>query len=537
MTCDPCSLLCVSDSHRCDAGFDMYDLSSPNDLTGCMSPCGASCCTSGQQCMQTYCCTPGAPDLPDDQLLDGNCDGIDGTIADAVFVDPIGGSDANAGTIDHPKQHLGGASGAIATAAATGKHQVLVSKGAISEPQPVTLADGVGVWAGYDAAHGWQRADANGHASVMVSGGTTGVAAMGLSKPTAWDRVDVTGPGSTVPSASVYGFFVVSCGGALAITHATITAGHAGDGASAPAPPAAPMRFDGTAGGTSNVGFGCGCDSTTTANCQTPPGYPGGCTAGSGGTPTCGGYNGGSGADCGVAPNYEFGAVPSASNGDGPAGGAGASVSGPAQPGGPGASSAPAAGGASFGTVDNMGYHAADGATGADGQPGSGGGGGHLSPDPVDCSAWPSTPGFNTTAGGGGGGGGCAGKAAAKAGGGGGSFALFAWQSNLSIDRVTFVSGAGGAGGQGAAGQSGGAGGLGGGSGATLGASGGRGGDGAASGGGGGGPSFCIELAGGSQTPSGQITYQVGAPGPLGMGGVAGNNNGQPGASGATHNN
>ena len=48
---------------------------------------------------------PGAPDLPDLSFVDSNCDGIDGTEADAIFVSPKG-SDANPGTRAKPKREI-----------------------------------------------------------------------------------------------------------------------------------------------------------------------------------------------------------------------------------------------------------------------------------------------------------------------------------------------------------------------------------------------------------------------------------------------
>jgi hypothetical protein len=45
---------------------------------------------------------PGALDAPDLSFVDSNCDGIDGTVNDAVFVSP-NGKDTNPGTKDTPK--------------------------------------------------------------------------------------------------------------------------------------------------------------------------------------------------------------------------------------------------------------------------------------------------------------------------------------------------------------------------------------------------------------------------------------------------
>ena len=60
---------------------------------------------------------PGAPDLPDLGFVDSNCDGIDGTEKDAIFVSP-NGNDGNPGTKSQPKREVQAAvtaAGRIAT--------------------------------------------------------------------------------------------------------------------------------------------------------------------------------------------------------------------------------------------------------------------------------------------------------------------------------------------------------------------------------------------------------------------------------------
>src|SRR5581483_8228224 len=67
---------------------------------------------------------PGAPDLPDIGFVDSNCDGIDGTESDAIFVSPAG-SDANPGTRSRPKRQI---EAAVLAAAGTAKY-VLAAAG------------------------------------------------------------------------------------------------------------------------------------------------------------------------------------------------------------------------------------------------------------------------------------------------------------------------------------------------------------------------------------------------------------------------
>lgn len=121
--------------------------------------------------------------------------------------------------------------------------------------------------------------------------------------------------------------------------------------------------------------------------------------------------------------------------------------------GGNGAAAPPASDGAGardWGLLDENGWHPRDGSAGADGAPGQGGGGGRggsgAAPD----------------GGGGGGCGGCGGKGGAAGKGAGSSIALLVFNSQLLVDGVELVTGAGGAGGHGGDPQLGQAGGLGG---------------------------------------------------------------------------
>ena len=70
---------------------------------------------------------PRAPDLPDRAYVDSNCDGIDGTESDAIFVSPLG-SDGDSGQKERPKRQI---QAAVSAAAGRGKY-VLVAAGSYS---------------------------------------------------------------------------------------------------------------------------------------------------------------------------------------------------------------------------------------------------------------------------------------------------------------------------------------------------------------------------------------------------------------------
>ena len=61
---------------------------------------------------------PGAPDKPDLPFEDTNCDGIDGNLNGAIFVDGGGGLDTRSGTRDFPKKTI---TNALVAAKAAGK--------------------------------------------------------------------------------------------------------------------------------------------------------------------------------------------------------------------------------------------------------------------------------------------------------------------------------------------------------------------------------------------------------------------------------
>ena len=86
---------------------------------------------------------PGAVDKPDIAFEDTNCDGIDGDVSQAIFVDGGGGLDTRSGTKDFPKKTI---SNAIIAAKAAGK-DVYVAAG--TYPESLTLDTNVSIYGGY----------------------------------------------------------------------------------------------------------------------------------------------------------------------------------------------------------------------------------------------------------------------------------------------------------------------------------------------------------------------------------------------------
>ena len=444
------------------------------DMT-CM-PCPTVCCPASQQCGATGCCTPGGPDLPDNNFTDSNCDGVDGNAADAVFVDPTNGNDTTGdGTRPRPLQHLGGGAGALALAQAQKKHQILISTGTIHETATIALFDGIGLFGGYDAANGWNRSDANARPSLVVTAANTAVLVPTQTLATYWDRIDVSAATAATAGQSSYAMFV-NDGDLFTLSNATLVAGDGAPGvdSTTPAKQSTPATANGAAGSGSIVATCCVSVQSNT------------CVQGPAGVSSCGGFAGGKGNPCGspAAP------VP----GTGPSPGTGGGPNGPGGMGGSGAAGADAAAPptAMFGSVDASGYAPPLGTIGSVGAPGSGGGGGGFN-GPNGCTCNTSV---TTLPGGGGGAGGCGGVASTAAAGGGGSFALYLWNANPTLDAVKLVAGNGGAGGKGALGAPGQDGGSGGGPSPVLGGVGGSGGRGGSSSGGLGGPSICLEQAG-----------------------------------------
>jgi hypothetical protein len=483
-------------------------------------------------------CVQSSPnDAPDDAFLDANCDGIDGTAANAIFVAPAPlGNDVNPGDQFSPKATI---TGAMATAIALGRSQVYVAAGTFSGP--LTLNNGISLYGGYNATAGWSRSAAN--VTSIVSSTNIGVSASGINVSTIFDRFTVISGNATVPGANSIGIDIANSSSALEIRNSVINSGNGAAGSTGG------RGVDGVAGDPGSPGqTGCdGCSNNgngggggfSSCGATGGPGGRGGYgegnsdgRSGGGGSGGAGGGNLGSAAQgcsntCCSSPCRGVNGGTGGSGNTGSSGGHGGGGNG--------------AGGVTFGAwVGSSGQNGAAGGAGGSGAGGGGGGGGSSNVDLLfGCGSI-----CNDDRGGGGGGGGaggCPGTGGIGGTGGGGSFGIFVFNSSPVIAGCTIDAGNGGAGGVGGRYGDGGAGAGGGGIGASqddsgqggLGGGGAGGGRGGSGGGGGGGVSYCVYRFNSGSTSLISNNYVAGSGGAGGSGGSLNfSGNGATGASG-----
>jgi len=439
-------------------------------------------------------CDPNAPDLPDLSFVDSNCDGLDGTEADAIFVSP-NGDDANPGSRAKPKREI---QAAIDTVKAGEGRYVLAAAGTY---KPVQLASGVSVYGGYDP-NGWSRRSAS--LRTAISGSPQGILADAATR-VVLQLLTVAGEANGPASPTAYGIRAID-GSALTLQRVTVTAGPGVTG------------VKGGNGG--DGGFGARGEDAGAAHCTLERGGD-----------NCGGLGGANGWGVGRGGDGGHGGEPccfDGRRGGGPNGGAGGKNGDTGKPGGVGGDGVdgpPGRGGSAGAGIAATASRAvgAEGGTGiggAYGGIGGGGGGGGGQPGIFSDD--------NGNGGGGGGGAGGHGFGGIGGTGGGGSFGIYLYDSILIVDSSSVTAGSGGPGG---AGGNGGLGGNGGdpghGASANLsnvgrGGDGGRGGNGGPGGGGGGGaggPSIGIFKGGTSTATVTGSTIEVGTGG---AGGAAG---------------
>ena len=543
MQCDVCAFLCVAQPKAgCEVGSrdlaappaDLYgsdgpapsadlamadmavaDMAIPPDLLApadmvvppdmalpvCLNNCpGGAVCSKVPGCVPTEC-----TDEPDEAFVDTDCDGIDGSITKAIFIDPVNGNDAaNHGLLPSlPKKSLHDVE---VIANAQGRRLVLVASGTTTETGQIRLPNGIRVYGGYDAK--WVRSAKNPHAVVRAPGVATVIAMVGGPARMVWDRVDIQASTPAMAGASSIALHAANVDN-LAVSNAIIAAapGSPGNSGNAVQP--------GSAGGkgTDGQSQACGCKPDVNAcSFQCPQNL----TAGKGGTSDCNARGGdGSTTTAGI-------------KGDGAGGGDGATPGGQAQRGRDGAAGA-GGGGGKTSVFQQSGYVSGDAGDGAAGSSGGGGGGGILTNFSM-CDANCMGP-AAVVPGSGGGAGGCGGPGGKGGKGGGASIARYLWASKVTFGpMVTLSSNAGGNGGNGNNGAAGGVGASGGQANnvapSSAGANGGTGGTGGGGGAGSGGPSICIVSGKNSQVGQG-YTCQVGQPGQPGQPGQGGNGGNQ----------
>lgn len=473
---------------------------------------------------------PGAVDVPDAASIDANCDGVDGDISRAIFVDSAAGNDSFAGTIAAPVQTIG--AGLIA-AAEGGNDHVYVAGGVYQEQ--VTLVNEVSIWGRYSGGETWSRDSVNVTEISYSAADDPLVAISGTGITAATTVADLLiRTGAAPDGVSNYAVHCKGCTG-LILERNVIIAGNGGAGVDGSG------GVDGRAGADGSSGLNGAADDPFAE-----------ASGGIGGRVGCGSglQEGGAGGPGGQG--FESGEI--GVNGSGPGGGVGGlggeSITGenaltpgrglPGDQGVAGLSGVDGSnglGGLSTGVTDSEFWVGAGGGNGPDGTSGfgggGGGGGGGQGADLVDDGAG--------NGGGGGGSGGCGGSGGAGGAAGGGSFGVFLYQSTgvQIVDNVV-TSSAGGNGGSGGPGGKGGSGGKGGtgGSAATAevgaggqGGPGGDGGDGGHGGGGAGGVSYAVYKAGTTVDLSSNRL----ASGSAGPGGVSLGNPGTDGDAGASN--
>ena len=468
-------------------------------------------------------------DDPDDLFVDANCDGIDGEVSKAIFVDIASGNDSNPGSMDLPLKTI---SAAITKSASLPQVKyILVSEGNYYET--FTINRQIGIFGGYSKSNKWSRSNSY---KVNIYPSQEGIKIVQGSS-SILDRLNISSQDAVLPSSSSYGLFISNSSG-VRINKCTIKAGRGANGADGANgangevnDPSSAKGKAGTPGCEDSSGIFC-------TTCSKPLG-------GAGGKSVCG-MNGGKGGDAGKSSNYgqngEDGIGPSGSGGKGGTGGPpGRGTASPlasqyGQNGEDGRSGNNGAGGTNIGTFTASGYlpsnNGGNGEKGVNGAGGGGGGGGGGGT--ADCDSYGSS-------GGGGGAGGCGGYGGEGGKAGGASIGIFLYSSSVDMFDSTIISQNGGNGGKGGIGGTGSVGGAGGEGGAYGGAyeqddgsmggpggAGGKGGNGGAGGGGGGGPSTVIYKGAGSSINHSGCTFNRGSGG---SGGFSVGNSGQNGIS------
>ncbi len=167
-------------------------------------------------------CNPSASDPPGDGV-DGNCDGVDGTRADTIFVSPDG-ADTNSGL--EPAQPVRTVSAALAIAQGTTRRSILVAVGTY-DATPVSLGDGgaemiashrlvdgvtiSGRYAG--GAGGWVSHATDATQRSVLRGQVAAAFAFGLTTAVTFHDVDLVSElANPFPGLSCYGLLVSGSG-------------------------------------------------------------------------------------------------------------------------------------------------------------------------------------------------------------------------------------------------------------------------------------------------------------------------------------
>ncbi len=208
-----------------------YQLDSFVEVVGVGTNCPENYWDLGTGSCSYYCeLQQGVYDEPDMDFVDANCDGIDGTIADGVFVS-LDGSPNGTGRIDDPVDsvYLG-----KSNALFNGKTHVYVSLGTYNER--VQLDSGIGIYGGYasymtDPATsplGWKRGL---NYEVILNGDRIGMLASQIGERTVVQLVTVMSHSGDDEDVNSYGIYSRTAD-FLVLDHVTVEAGDGRDGVS-----------------------------------------------------------------------------------------------------------------------------------------------------------------------------------------------------------------------------------------------------------------------------------------------------------------
>ncbi|MDH3684682.1 MAG: DUF1565 domain-containing protein [Myxococcales bacterium] len=489
------------------------------DVPGCMAA-SAAC----EFCSAWNSTTDGTLDceLYDDGEANGSCQNAAG--GPALYV-ATAGTDAAEGTREAPLATL---AEALSRAQGGGVGSIRMAAG-IYPTEPSNLVDGISIFGGFDPQT-WGR---DGGETVLSGTEPLVLTANGLQFPTT--LADLTIEAANAEDGSGEGSYAVSAfdTSSLRIRDSILRAGTGGDGA---------RGADGIDRGNADDGDdGRSCDD---GNCNSP------LSGGAGGSGSCsdsagGGGPGGTGGDIPTPLLFDGNGQDGFDSADGASGGGdggdecfaiwpstcSAGTGGRGDDGDDGSVvSGTGPGGSGDGTATAVGWFGVNGGQGRPGESGSGGGGGGGGGGKAQQPLITLEAGVG---GGGGGAGGCGGGAGSGGGAGGGSFALYAYQADVTVEDSTLESRSGGDGGDGGLGGDGGNGGTGGDGGESddggdggRGGNGGDGSNGTSGGGGAGGISFAAYVSEGSLTQLGDNLLLSGD------GGSGGNPGGGSGDSG-----
>lgn len=431
-------------------------------LAGCVienAPCVTDgSCVDAEVWRDPECVPDDLVDLPDAEGLDSDCDGIDGTADEVVFVDLMGDDEAP-GTRVAPVRTI---AAGLELALASGRTNVLVGHGIFEER--VEVVEGIGIHGGYKN-HGrgfWRR---EGTTVVEASGPV--LRAENILLPTRIERMSFEAANGPEGESSIAALLIESDG--IELIDVELIAGDGGPGATPEQPMEREPADDGAPGTDSFTIHGAWCNDGRINAGRIPEGGEGGRARGH----DCHGGRGGNGdhqlGEQGT--NIEFGVVgeppPCRVGEDEVRGGMRGSRFYDLESVAAGADGDSGDHGVDGGSamvptsarLSRDGLIPGSGSWGSNGGHGGGGaGGGGAAPQGVRGGVC-----LIAGAGGGGGGAGGDGGLGGPGGGGGGwSVALMLWRSSPELIRLRLVPGRGGRGGAGAPGGAGGVGGSGG---------------------------------------------------------------------------